>query len=232
MVEKELKNNLAHPVFSELLFASQKFVRKVEESYSISLRDIKRAITLAKFFYNSLENRPAYKKGHIYPPSGNPTIRTRSYILALNLCYHSRLYKQDLRKQYRCEMEQILRNHEINTGENMFSKIIREEQDDYINRMQCPPNTAKNEALLENVLATIVCILTKIPVFIIGESGSSKSLAIRLINSNLRGSDSEDEYFKSLPRVYLFPHQVSLSTSSDDIIKEFNKANEYQGNEF
>ncbi|CAB4417698.1 unnamed protein product [Rhizophagus irregularis] len=94
--------------------------------------------------------------------------------------------------------------------------------------MQCPPNTAKNEALLENVLATIVCILTKIPVFIIGETGSSKSLAIRLINSNLRGSDSEDEYFKSLPRVYLFPHQVSLSTTSDDIIKVFNKANEYQ----
>jgi hypothetical protein len=171
MVEKELKNNLAHPVFSELLFTSQKFVRKVEESYSVSLRDIKRAITLAKFFYNSLENRPAYKKGHIYPPSGNSTIRTRSYILALNLCYHSRLYKQALRKQYRCEMEQILRDHEINTGENMFSKIIREEQDDYINRMQCPPNTAKNEALLENVLATIVCILTKIPVFIIGETG-------------------------------------------------------------
>ncbi|PKY63486.1 hypothetical protein RhiirA4_492572 [Rhizophagus irregularis] len=106
-------------------------------------------------------------------------------------------------------MEQILRNHEINTGENMFSKIIREEQDDYINRMQCPPNTAKNEALLENVLATIVCILTKIPVFIIGESGSSKSLAIRLINSNLRGSDSEDEYFKSLPRVlYIMIHTV------------------------
>ncbi|CAB5343018.1 unnamed protein product [Rhizophagus irregularis] len=67
--------------------------------------------------------------------------------------------------------------------------------------MQCPPNTAKNEALLENVLATIVCILTKIPVFIIGETGSSKSLAIRLINSNLRGSDSEDEYFKTLPRL-------------------------------
>ncbi|CAB4393294.1 unnamed protein product [Rhizophagus irregularis] len=228
MIEKELKNNLAHPVFSELLFTSQKFVRKVEESYSVSLRDIKRAITLAKFFYNSLENRPAYKKGHIYPPSGNSTIKTRSYILALNLCYHSRLYKQALRKQYRCEMEQILRDHKINTGENMFSKIIREEQDDYINRMQCPPNTAKNEALLENVLATIVCILTKIPVFIIGETGSSKSLAIRLINSNLRGSDSEDEYFKSLPRVYLFSHQVSLSTTSDDIIKVFNKANEYQ----
>ncbi|PKB93614.1 hypothetical protein RhiirA5_440806, partial [Rhizophagus irregularis] len=38
MVEKELKT-LAHPVFAELLFASQEFIRKVEERYSVSLRD-------------------------------------------------------------------------------------------------------------------------------------------------------------------------------------------------
>src|SRR3984957_19311141 len=79
MVEKELKK-LAHPVFTELLTASQKFIRKVEEPYSVSLRDVKRAIKLVKFFHNSLENRPAYKKEHKYPPPGNPTITTRSYV--------------------------------------------------------------------------------------------------------------------------------------------------------
>ncbi|CAB4443214.1 unnamed protein product [Rhizophagus irregularis] len=228
MVEKELKNNLAHPVFFELLFTSQKFIRKVGEQYNVSLRDVKRAIKLVKFFYNSLENRPVYRKGHIYPPSSNPTIRTRSYVLALSLCYHSRLHKQELRKKYRHEMEQILQNHKINIGENMFAKIIREEQEDYINRMRCPPNVAKNEALLENVLTTIVCILTRIPVFIIGEAGTSKSLAIRLIISNLRGSDSNDEYFKSLPQIYLIPLQVSPFLTSDSIIKVFDKANRYQ----
>ena len=45
MVEQELKElkklkKLAHPVFSELLFASQKFIRKVEEPYSVSLREL------------------------------------------------------------------------------------------------------------------------------------------------------------------------------------------------
>ncbi|CAB4443869.1 unnamed protein product [Rhizophagus irregularis] len=45
-----------------------------------------------------------------------------------------------------------------------------------------------------------VCILTKIPIFVIGETGSSKSLALRLISSNLRGSESNDDYFKSLPK--------------------------------
>ncbi|PKK65362.1 hypothetical protein RhiirC2_68609 [Rhizophagus irregularis] len=227
MAEKELKT-LAHPVFAELLFASQKFTRKVEEPYSVSLRDVKRAITLVKFFYNSLENRPIYRKGHRYPPPGNPTITTRSYVLALSLCYHSRLYDQNLRKQYRSEMGQILQNHKAYIGEHMFAKIIREEQEDYINRMQCPPNTANNEALLENVLAMIVCILTRIPLFLIGTTGSSKSLAIRLISSNLRGSDSYDRYFRKLPQIYLIPHQGSSSSTSEGIIKVFEKANKYQ----
>ena len=125
-------------------------------------------------------------------------------------------------------MEQILQNHKAYVGEEMFAKIIREEQEDYINRMQCPPNTAKNEALLENVLVMIVCILTRTPLFLIGAPGSSKSLAIRLISSNLRGSDSEDKYFRKLPQIYLIPHQGSSSSTSDGIIKVFDKANRFQ----
>ncbi|PKC59724.1 hypothetical protein RhiirA1_492293 [Rhizophagus irregularis] len=227
MVEKELKN-LAHPVFAELLFASQNFIRKVEEPYSVSLRDVKRAIRLVIFFYKSLHNRPTYRDGHVYPPPGNPTILIRSYVLALSLCYHSRLYEQDLRRQYRYEMGRILHNHKAYVEENMFAKIIREEQEDYIKRMQCPPNTAYNEALLENVLVTIVCILTKIPLFLIGAPGSSKSLAIRLISSNLRGADSYDKYFRELPQINLIPHQGSSFSTSDGIIKVFDKANRFQ----
>ncbi|CAB4494049.1 unnamed protein product [Rhizophagus irregularis] len=227
MVDDEL-NILADPVFLELLFASQKFIRKVEERYSVSLHDVKRTIRLVEFFHTTLQNRPIYRKGHTYPPAGNPTIKTRSYVLALSLCYHSRLYDQDLRKQYRHEMEQVLQNYKAYIGENMFARIIREEQEDYINRMQCPPNTAHNEALLENVLVMIVCILTKIPLFLIGASGSSKSLAIRLISSNLRGSDSDDKYFKTLPRIYLISHQSSSSSTPEGVIKVFDKANKFQ----
>jgi hypothetical protein len=70
--------------------------------------------------------------------------------------------------------------------------------------------------------------LTRIPLFLIGASGSSKSLAIRLISSNLRGSDSNDKYFRLLPQIYLIPHQGSSSSTSDGIIKVFDKANKYQ----
>ncbi len=160
MVAKELKKEV-QLVFAELLYTSQKFIRIVEEPYSVSLRDVKRAITLVKFFNHSLENRPklhhkSSRRHQPYPPPGNPSNLIRSCILSLSLCYHSRLYDQELRKKYRREMEKILQDHKFYVGQNMFAKVVREEQEDYINRMQCPPNTAKNEALLENVLVMIV----------------------------------------------------------------------------
>ncbi|CAI2163042.1 10103_t:CDS:2 [Funneliformis geosporum] len=227
MVERELKE-MGHSLFTDLVFASQNFIRKVEEPYRVSLRDVKRAITLVKFFYNSLENRPAYKEGHVYPSFGSPTTITRCHVLSLSICYQSRLYDHDLRKHYRYEMGQIFQTHNIYVGENVFVRIVHEEQENYINRMRCPSNMAIHEALLENVLALIVCILTKIPIFIIGETGSSKSLAIHLINSNLRGSESNDEYFKKLPRVYTIPYLCSSSSTSDGIHNVFETAKKYQ----
>ena len=59
-------------------------------------------------------------------------------------------------------------------------------------------------------------------------NSSSKSLATRLISSNLRGSDSDDRFFRSLPRVYLIPYLGSSSSTSDGILKVFEKANKYQ----
>ncbi|CAI2169350.1 17607_t:CDS:2 [Funneliformis geosporum] len=224
MVEKELKKS-SDSIFSELIYASQTFIRKVKEPYSVSLRDVKRVIKLANFFYDSLEKSSGFGRRF---PSGSPTIRIRSYVLALGLCYHSRLYEHELRKKYCYEMGQIFQTHDIKVGEEIFIKIIREEQEYYFSRMRCPPNVAKIEVLLENILVLIVCILTKIPVFVIGETGLSKSLAVRLISSNLRGPESSDDYFKTLPKVHIVSYLCSSSSTSDGIINVFEKANKYQ----
>lgn len=150
-----------------MLSASQGFIRKVEKPYSVSLRDIRRVMKLVKFFYKSFKNRPAYK----YPLSGKVPIIVRSYILALSFCYYFRLYERELRDQYCHEMERILHNFKINIEDHIFFRVIHEEQEDYINRMYIPSNIFINDALLENVLAMVVCIITKIPIFIIGETG-------------------------------------------------------------
>ncbi|CAG8503791.1 15158_t:CDS:10 [Dentiscutata erythropus] len=221
-------------LFTKLLIASQQFIRLIEENYSVSLRDVKRAIKLVSFFEESLQTRSnsEYSGGNKnYPPpdgSSRISLQIRSYILALSLCYQSRIYDQESRSGYRQAMINVFQRYKMNVEESEFTRVIRDEQEDWFKRMQLPPETVMNEALLENVLVVIVCILTKIPTFIIGTPGSSKSLAIKLVRLNLRGSDSNDKYFRKLPQVYLISYQGSSSSTSDGIIKVFDKAIKYQ----
>ncbi|CAG8481554.1 7050_t:CDS:10 [Ambispora leptoticha] len=243
MVESRLG---MYPVFVDLLCESQKFIRMVEEPYTVSLRDVKRAIKLVEWFQKSLKERPpATRASGIfimkywnYPPKDGKKLKLYSFVLSLGLCYQSRLYDQDLRKRYRECMARVFKVHKEDISASTFQTIIRKEQEDFKQRMVCPPSTADNDALLENVFVMIVCILNRIPVFIIGAPGSSsidnvifdssKSLAVRLISSNLRGAESEDEYFKTLPQVYFISHQGSASSTSDGILKVFDKAEGYQ----
>jgi E3 ubiquitin-protein ligase RNF213 len=64
--------------------------------------------------------------------------------------------------------------------------------------MELTSDIAVNQALKENIFAIIPCIINKMPIFICGKPGCSKSLAISLIFANLKGQKSVDEYFKKL----------------------------------
>ncbi|XP_028413383.1 uncharacterized protein LOC114536257 [Dendronephthya gigantea] len=113
-------------------------------------------------------------------------------------------------------------------NEDEFSAIIRMEQEDYLDRMELPPGTARNAALRENVFVMLVSILNRIPVFVVGKPGCSKSLAIQLIKSNLRGEDSIDPFFKTLPHLYVVSYQGSESSTSEGIEEIFEKASNYK----
>ncbi|CAG8640788.1 7079_t:CDS:2, partial [Scutellospora calospora] len=228
-IEIMVKTQLNHPFFAELLCASQAFIRDVEEPFSVSLRDAKRAIKLFKFFKDKFNKLNSTQNSGI--------LETRSLVLALSLCYLFRLHDQSQRKEYRKKMINIIGKYQTINDEprnryrqdkDFFERIISLEQDNYISRMRCPEGTAANEALLENILVMIVCIQTRIPVFIIGAPGSSKSLAVRIISMNLRGADSNDPYFRKLPQVYMIPYQGSSSSTSDGITKVFQSAQNYQ----
>jgi hypothetical protein len=52
-----------------------------------------------------------------------------------------------------------------------FKQILMDEQKGYLDDMVLPPGIAKNAALLENVFVVMVCILNKIPVFVVGKPG-------------------------------------------------------------
>ena len=62
-------------------------------------------------------------------------------------------------------------------------------------------NIARNTALSENVFMMLVCIELRIPLFVVGKPGSSKSLAKTVVADNMQGEQSTSELFKNFKQV-------------------------------
>lgn len=121
-------------------------------------------------------------------------------VLALALCYHSRLPTSEARYDYRMRISEVWNQHWRSTSRGFtslsaaqFLDLLEVEQKDILERMLMNragsgrqlrkdwEGTAMNGALLENVFVLMVCILNRIPVFLVGKPGSSKSLSMKLI---------------------------------------------------
>ena len=229
----------------DLLAGSQKFIRVAEMNpFCVSLRDVHRCIILISWFEEMKEKRqkkntsikkvkcPKHlQQYHIMSERYNAIPMIKSIVLALAHCYLSRLPTPKLREEYREHTVKTFCSNgytmTIQGNTDTFTAIVRMEEEDYLNRMELPPGTARNAALRENVFVMLVCILNRIPIFVVGKPGCSKSLSIQLIISNLRGRDSRDPLFRELPQLWVFSYQGSESSTSEGIIKVFEKARKY-----
>jgi len=72
----------------------------------------------------------------------------------------------------------------------------------FIQRIHTDNGIAHNFALKENVFLMYVCIVNKIPLFLAGNPGSSKTLSVNLIIEALRGKDAYDDLLKQEATVY------------------------------
>ncbi len=234
MVSSGDQANSNELLLARLLATSQMFVRKVEANFSVSLRDVSRCITLIKWFAKTLESIGVYpvadekkslslRKERCLSDACDPVIK--SYILGLAHCYLYRLSTTEFRNDYCKEMAKNLKSYQITS--QVFIAVVRMMEENFLDRMKLPPGTCKNNSLRENVFVILVCILNRIPVFVVGKPGCSKSLSMRIIKSNLRGRDSTDAFFKTLPHIYVVSYQSSESSSSEGIEKVFEKARRY-----
>ena len=72
-----------------------------------------------------------------------------------------------------------------------------------LNELDLEPNIARNTALSENVFMMVVCIELRIPLFVVGKPGSSKSLAKTVVAANMEGDASKSDLFKTFKQVTL-----------------------------
>lgn len=109
-----------------------------------------------------------------------------------------------------------------------FYTILEDTQRDFVQQFSLGEGIALNEAILENLFMILISVLNEIPIFVIGKPGSSKSLAMGLIQSNLNGDASDNDFLRSLPAVEVFPYQCSPLSTSAGIEQAFESARRYR----
>ena len=195
------------------IFDSQNFIKNNFEMSSVSLREVRRWGILFEWFYDLLQ-KPFFKKFEY----SNYTIGFYSLNLSIYLCYYIRIFDKTIRKGF-CE---LMKN---SFGKNFdFEDFPKTIQNIIANSVELEKGIAKNRALLENLFSIFVCLNTKIPLFIIGKPGSSKSLSAQLIFKSMNGKDSFNDFFQHFPKVYTKSYQGSLTSNSKGVLKIFQKA--------
>ena len=74
-------------------------------------------------------------------------------------------------------------------------------QELFLNNVDLGDNIARNQALKENLFMMIMCIELRIPLFLVGKPGSSKSLAKTIVDDVMKGDSAYHELFKHLKQV-------------------------------
>ena len=67
--------------------------------------------------------------------------------------------------------------------------------------MKLGDNIARNAALRENVFMMTICVELRIPLFLVGKPGSSKSLAKSVVSESMRGKYSRTDLLKKFKQV-------------------------------
>lgn len=83
-------------------------------------------------------------------------------------------------------------------------------QDVFLENVSLDKNIAKNKALKENVFMMVVSIELRIPLFLVGKPGSSKSLAKTIVADIMQGNSSVSPMFRNFKQVLIITIFIAL----------------------
>ncbi|KAK3097976.1 hypothetical protein FSP39_014985 [Pinctada imbricata] len=230
---------------SKILTVSQNFMRQLKDECSfVSLRDVERVLEVMSWFYNQttgehmtplfrLMNRDQIDDTEEENDTQEEEIDniTRSLLLALGVCYHACLKNREQYRKAVCPHFTGLLNipgqHNTEKAERMLEVIIRC-QDAFLDNVQLGQNIARNQALKENVFMMVVCVELRIPLFLVGKPGSSKSLAKTIVADAMQGNAAHTDLFKAYKQVQMVSFQCSPLSVPEGIVGTFRQCARYQ----
>ena len=221
---------------TNVLAAAQGFMREQKDECSfVSLRDIERAMMVMVWFYNLRDNLEqaivtCHEKSQDQLPEESrlPLLDTltRSLVLALGVCYLARLH--DRRSLLDAVVNHFKPPCSVVGGSEQLGREIKYCQDVFLDQLELPPQIARNHALSENVFMMVVCIDLRIPLFLVGKPGSSKSLAKDIVKDAMKGQQSSSKLFQSLKQLRMVSYQCSPLSTADGIIGVFQQCQRQQ----
>ena len=230
-VELNQLKNLAQ----EMVIHAHRFIKRHNDKSVVSLREIRRFNIFYEFFYDYLQKRKANieeekekqifnKEEEIfYQGLNHYESQIYSINLSVFLCYYLRITEKEKREEFVKEMNLIFKNEEIKQKRD-FLDIPKREEQFLVNNINLGKGIAKNRALLENIFSLFAAINSKVPIFIVGKPGCSKSLSFQLINKSMQAGGSESTFFRKYPKLLVNPFQGSMASTSKGVEKVFDKA--------
>ena len=225
---EEEKRGIDLDVITSLIVQSQVFIREKDgDPSSVSLRDVRRFISFANFFLKMEEFSQEWF--------------VSSVVISLALIYYFRLSSEQHRTSYwegifdsSDTMRLIQGNCSFRIPENYrrlsdyVSECLKNTEFKFCKELELGEGIALNNALTENLFVAIMCILNKVPVFLVGKPGTSKTLTLQIIASNLQGKQSPNKFWRDYPSIYVISYQCSPMSDSASIQNQFNMAVRYQ----
>ncbi|XP_016335836.1 E3 ubiquitin-protein ligase rnf213-beta-like [Sinocyclocheilus anshuiensis] len=223
IVQKQMRDHeLPHAcqsVITEVLAASQRYMRRqADECSFVSLRDVERSMCVLVWFYNHRDD--LFPKCHLIEIE---LMTLKCLVLAMGVCYYPSLENKGA---YLTDMSKCF-PFPFNSKESLEQEITSC-QDFFLEKIQTRDTIAKNLALKENVFLMVVCIELRIPLFLVGKPGSSKSLAKTVIADAMQRQASHCDIFKKFKEVHMVSFQCSPHSSPEGIIGTFRNCARFQ----
>ncbi|XP_049419183.1 E3 ubiquitin-protein ligase rnf213-beta isoform X2 [Epinephelus fuscoguttatus] len=223
IVQKQVDDHrlpvICKDIISCVLAASQRYMRSRKNECSfVSLRDVERSMKVLVWFYQHSED--------LFTNCSrlSATHKTlKCLILSVGVCYYPSLVAKELYLSKICQYFPEPLNSPAALQEEISSC-----QDLFLKNIQTRETIAKNIALKENVFLMVVCIELRIPLFLVGKPGSSKSLAKTVVADAMQGQNSHCELFKKLKQVHMVSFQCSPHSSPEGIIGTFRNCARFQ----
>ncbi|CAE8647524.1 unnamed protein product [Polarella glacialis] len=213
---------------------AQGFIRQEEgDASAVSLRDVKRSLRVALWMQQRFAPKAAANQPH-----------APSVIVAVALVYNYRLPHREQRRKLwnmlaRCApwpsdqgamkgrgWAQLSIDKEAN-GLTAMENLVLKVQTKVASEFELDRDVVMNEALAENVFVGLLCIMNRIPLFIVGKPGTSKTLCVQVLLSNLQGNQSKSKVLRGLPAIRVMQFQCSPLSTADGIERQFEAAGRF-----